>query len=156
MKTLEPLLAEHPVFKGLAPHYIELLVGCASNVRFEPDQYIFREGQPANTFYILREGCVALEIFVPGRGPITLETLSAGQVLGWSWLIPPYRHHFNAHVVEMTRAFALDAECLRNKSEQDHDLGYELLKRFSTMVIDRMQAAQLQLLDVYGSPASST
>ncbi len=152
MKTLEPLLAEHPVFKGLAPHFIELLVGCASNVRFEAGHYIFREGEPANTFYILREGCVALEIFAPGRGPITLETLSADEVLGWSWLIPPYQRHFNARAVEMTRAFALDAKCLRDKSETDHDLGYELLKRFSALIVDRMQAARLQLLDVYSSP----
>ncbi len=153
MKTLEPLLAEHPFFKGLEPRFLDLLVGCAANVRFEPGHYIFREGEIANTFYILREGCVALEIFAPGRGPVTLETLGEGEILGWSWLIPPYQRHFSARAVEMTRAFGLDAVCLRNKCEQDHDLGYELLKRFSTLIVDRLHATRLQLLDVYSTPA---
>ncbi len=151
MKTLEPLLADHPFFKGLEPRFMDLLVGCASNVRFEVGQNIFREGDPANKFFLIREGHVALEVFSPGRGPITVETLDAGEVLGWSWLIPPYQHRFNARAIELTRAFAFDAECLRIKSEQDHDLGYELLKRLSTVIVDRLQATRLQMLDVYGT-----
>jgi CRP/FNR family cyclic AMP-dependent transcriptional regulator len=153
MNTLEPLLAEHPFLKGLDPRFIELLVGCASNVRFEAGEYIFREGEEANKFYIVRRGHVALEIFAPGRGPLAVQTLGEGDVLGWSWLIPPYRWHSSARAVELTRAFALDAECLRRKCEEDHDLGYELMKRFAPVIVDRLQTTRLQLLDLYGVPA---
>jgi len=92
---------------------------------------------------------VALEIFAGHRGPITVETLEDGDIVGWSWLFPPYRWRFDARAVETTRAIALNGKCLRTKSEQDHDLGYELLKRFARIVEERLQATRLQLLDVY-------
>lgn len=150
MESLEHILEEHPFFHGLDKKYIQLIVGCASNVRFNAGEFLFREGEEANQFYILRPGKVALEIFVPERGPITIETVGEGQILGWSWLIPPHYWHFNARAVELTRAIALDGKCLRNKCEEDHDLGYELLKRFAHIVEMRLQATRLQLLDVYG------
>ncbi|MCI0446065.1 cyclic nucleotide-binding domain-containing protein [bacterium] len=150
METLERILEEHPFFHGLDSRYLQLIVGCASNVRFNPGEFLFREGEEANQFYVLRPGKVALEIFVPERGPITIETVREGQILGWSWLIPPHYWHFNARAIELTRAIALDGKCLRNKCEEDHDLGYELLKRFAHIVEMRLQATRLQLLDVYG------
>jgi CRP-like cAMP-binding protein len=153
MKTLELLLAEHPFFQGLEPRFVELLVSCASNTRFEAGTYIIREAEEAKRFYIIRQGRVALEMMAPGRRPLMIQTLGEGDVLGWSWLIPPYRWYFSARAVELTRAFAFDAECLRNKCEQDHDLGYELLKRFSAILVDRLQATRLQLFDLYGVPA---
>jgi CRP-like cAMP-binding protein len=125
------------------------LLGCASNVRFDAGQFILREGEDANYFYLIRHGKVALEIFAGHRGPITVETLEDGDIVGWSWLFPPYRWRFDARAVEITRAIALDGKCLRTKSEQDHDLGYELLKRFARIVEERLQATRLQLLDVY-------
>ncbi len=149
MKTLEPLIAEHPFFQGLEPRFLELVSGCAANVRYEPGRYLFREGDASNKFYVIREGCVALEIAAPGRGKVTIETRTAGDIVSWSWLIPPYQHHFSAHVMERTRAFEFDAACLRRKSEEDHDFGYEMLKRFSTLIVQSMQATRLQLLDVY-------
>ncbi|MCS6816463.1 MAG: cyclic nucleotide-binding domain-containing protein [Blastocatellia bacterium] len=149
METLERLLAEHPFFAGLDARHIQLIVGCATNVRFDAGQMIFREGEEANEFYVIRHGKVALEIFVPGRGPITIQTLGEGEILGWSWLVPPYHWRFNARAVELTRAIALDGKCLRTKCEDDHDLGYELLKRFAYIIEQRLQATRLQLLDVY-------
>ncbi len=150
MHNLEPLLREHPFLQGLEPRFMDLIVGCASNVVFKPDEFIFREGQPATKFYVIREGQVALESFAPGDKSIVIQTLGNGDILGWSWLIPPYHWHFDARVRELTRAIALDGECLRNKCETDHDLGYELLKRFSSIIVDSLQATRLQLLDVYG------
>ncbi len=150
MRTLESLLAEHPFFKGLDPRYLELLAGCASNVRFNAGEFIFREGGEANQFYLIRHGKVALEVFVPERGPVTIQTIDAGDVLGWSWLFPPYRWHFDARAVELTRAIAFDGQCLRTKCDEDHDLGYELMKRFARIITERLQATRLQLLDVYG------
>ena len=150
MQTLEPILAEHPFFTGLDPKYLQLSTGCASNVRFDAGAYIFREGEEAAKFYIIREGKVALETQAAQRGPITIETIEAGEVLGWSWLFPPYRWHFSARVIEPTRAIALDGVCLRSKGEADHDLGYELVKRVTQIMMQRLQATRLQLLDVYG------
>jgi len=149
IQTLEPILAEHPFLKGLESQYIKLLVGCASNVRFNAGQYVFREGEEANQFYMIRQGKVALEIHAAERGPITVQTIGEGDVLGWSWLIPPYRWRFDARAMELTRAIALDGKCLRDKSEEDHSLGYELLKRFSNIIVERLEATRLQLLDVY-------
>lgn len=89
METLEPILAGHSFLKGLEPHYIQLVVGCASNVRFNPDQFIFREGEEADQFYVIRHGKVAVEVFTPERGPLIIDTLGEGDILGWSWLLPP-------------------------------------------------------------------
>lgn len=149
METLEAILAKHPFFDQLEQCHLDLLVGCASNVRFDAGQFILRDGEEANHFYLIRHGKVALEIFAGHRGPITVETLEDGDIVGWSWLFPPYRWRFDARAVEITRAIALDGKCLRTKSEQDHDLGYELLKRFARIVEERLEATRLQLLDVY-------
>jgi CRP/FNR family cyclic AMP-dependent transcriptional regulator len=150
METLEPILAEHPFIKGLEPHHVQLIVGCASNMRFDVGQFMLREGEEANQFYIIRKGKVALEIFSPEKGPIIIDTLGDGEVLGWSWLIPPYHWRFDARAVELTRAIALDGKCLRNKCEEDHDLAYELLKRFAHLMEERLEATRLQLMDMYG------
>ena len=150
METLERLLVEHPFFEGLAPEHLQLLVGCASNVRFPAGSFLFRAGDEASQFFLLREGRVALEIAVPGKAPILLQTLGEGEILGWSWLIPPYHWLYDARSVERVRAVALDGRCLRTKCESDHDLGYELLKRFAHIMEQRLQATRLQLLDVYG------
>ena len=149
METLEPLLAQHPFLAGLEKRYLDLITGCASNVRFEPDEHLFHEGDEATKFYILRSGSVALHVHVPPKGLMTIQTIGEGEVLGWSWLFPPYRWHFDAQATQLTRAIALDGKCLRNKCEQDHDLGYELLKRFSDLLEQRLQAMRLQMLDMY-------
>jgi CRP/FNR family transcriptional regulator, cyclic AMP receptor protein len=149
METLKGILAGHAFFKDLEEKYLDLLVGCASNVRFEAGEFVFRQGTEASQFYLIRQGAVSLEMFAAGRGAVTIQTLGAGEILGWSWLIPPYRWMFDARASELTRAIALDGKCLRNKSEQDHDLGYELLKRFAQVVGERLDATRLQLLNVY-------
>lgn len=150
MENLERYLAEHSFFKDIEPQYLKLLVGCASNVRFQPGQFLFRCGEEANNFYLIRHGRIAVELFAPNRGAITVQTVSEGEILGWSWLIPPYRWHFDAKATELTRAIALDGKCLRTKCEADHSLGYELLKRFSYILSQRLEATSLQLLDIYG------
>ncbi len=149
MQTLEPILAEHPFFKGLEPQYLKLITGCASNVRFDAGTYIFREGEPASQFFLIREGKVALEIHGAQRGPIEIETIETGEVLGWSWLFPPYRWHFSGRAIEPTRAIALDGVCLRTKAEEDPRLGYELMKRVAQIMMERLQATRMQVLDVY-------
>jgi CRP-like cAMP-binding protein len=152
METLERILSSHRFFQGLAPRYLELLVGCAANVRFAADEFLFRTGEEANHFFLIREGKVALEISAPGRTPIIVQTLREDEILGWSWLIPPYHWQLDARAMEPTRALALDGKCMRTKCEADHNLGYELLKRFAHIIEERLQQTRLQLLDVYGKP----
>ena len=153
IKNLEPVLKEHPFFQGLAQKYIELLVGCASNVRFDAGKLICTTGSPADHFFIVRSGKVAVEVNLPQLEPMTIETLEDGDVLGWSWLFPPHQWNFDSRAVNLVRAIALDAKCLREKCEDDHDLGYEMMRRFSAIMVDRLKATRLQLLDLYGSPS---
>jgi CRP-like cAMP-binding protein len=150
VETLEALLGHAPFFDGLAPERVALLAGCGGNVRFAPGQTIFRQGDPADAFYVLRHGTVALETFVPGRGPVVIETLEAGEVLGWSWLFPPYRWHFDARALSTVRATGFDGACLRARCDHDPALGYELMGRFAQVAIERLQWTRLRLLDVYG------
>jgi len=149
METLERILAEHPFFKGLERRYLQLVSECASRARFDAGEVIFREGERANLFYLIRRGKVAVETSTPNRGPIIIQTLGEGELLGWSWLIEPYRWRFDARAVELTRAIVLDGECVRRKCEEDHQFGYEVMKRVATVVERRLQATRLQLLDVY-------
>ncbi|WP_119419740.1 Crp/Fnr family transcriptional regulator [Desertibaculum subflavum] len=150
---LDRILREHPFFAGLEEDFCQLVCGCARNVRFDAGQHLFREGEPASEFFLIRQGRVALEIRAPGRGAITFQTVGEGEIVGVSWLIPPYRWTYDAKALEVVRAIGINATCLRDKSESDHDLGYELMKRFVPVLVQRLQATRLQILDVYGSPA---
>jgi len=149
--TFEKTLGSHPFFADLSAPHLATIVGCTANVVFEPGEFIVREGTPADRFYVLREGKVAVEIASSGRGALTIETLEAGEVLGWSWLFPPYTAHFDARAVNRVRALSLDGACLRRKCEGDVALGYDLVKRFAGVLIKRLEATRIQLLDVYGS-----
>ncbi len=151
MENLERILTEHPFLKGLDKKHIELIVGCASNVIFKAGDFIFREGESADSFYFIRHGRVLIETYVPQKGPIMIRSREEGEILGWSWLVPPYRWHFDARAVELTRAIALDGKCLREKCREDHDLGYEIMKRFAKIIAERLEATRLQLMDIYGN-----
>lgn len=153
IEGLERIVREHPFFAGLEEGFCRLICGCAKNVRFEAGQYLFHEGEAADQFYLVRHGRVALEIMSPGRGAVTFQTLGEGEIVGVSWLIPPYRWTYDAKALELTRAIAMDAACLRRKCEADHDLGYEMMKRFMPVLIERLQATRMQILDVYGAHA---
>jgi len=151
IEGLERILREHSFFAGLGDAFLALVSGCARNVRFEAGHYLFHEGEPANEFYLLRHGRVALELHAPGRGPITFQTLGEGEIVGVSWLIPPYRWAYDARALTLVRAIGVDAACLRQKCEADHDLGYEMMKRVTSVLIQRLQTTRLQILDVYGT-----
>lgn len=148
--TLEPLLRGHSFFAGLAPEYLALISGCARNTVSGADTFMFREGEAADEFYLIRDGMLALEIHGPGRGPVVVQTLRAGDVAGFSWLIDSHRWHFDGRVIERVHAIAVDGRCLRDKCEQDPRLGFDLMRRFAGLAVSRLQATRLQLLDVYG------
>jgi CRP-like cAMP-binding protein len=150
VQTLEPIVAGLPLFRDLKPDTIQLITGCAANVRFEAGEFLGREGEPADKFWIIRQGRVALEIHGPGRGPLTIQTLGEDDVVGWSWLVPPYQLRFDIHAVTSTRAIMFDGKCLRGKLTSDPALGYELIQRFTQIIVRRLEAMSLQLLDLYG------
>jgi len=151
MRTLDALITESPVFKGLLPEQLDLIAGCGKNVVFESGARLFREGDPADTFFLVRHGIVGLDAYVPNRGQVTVETVGAGEIVGWSWFVSPYRWHFTGRAVEDVRAIEFDAACLRTKCETDPALGYDLVTRFSQVIVGRLQATRLQLMDVYGN-----
>lgn len=153
--TLEPLLREHPFLSGLDPEYLSLLAGCAKNVRFREGSFMFREGEPADQCFLIREGKMALEIAAPGRGSIILQTLAAGDVAGFSWLLEPHQWQFDGRVVEPVRAIALDGVCLRGKCADDPRMGFELMQLVARLAVQRLQATRLRLLDVYGNAHAS-
>ena len=149
-QALEPLLRGHAFFAGLDPAYLSLLAGCAANEACPADSFVFREGEPAQAFYLIREGRLALEIAAPGRGALVVQTLGEGDVAGFSWLIEPHRWEFDGRAVERVRAVRMDGACLRGKCDEDPRLGYDLMRRFAALTTSRLQATRLQLLDVYG------
>lgn len=148
MEGLERIVREHPFFSGMKDEFTAIIAGCAKNVRFEAGDYLFREGETADLFYLLRSGRVAIEIASPKR-TVTLQTVGESDIVGTSWIVPPYHWAFDAKALELTRAIALDAKCLRGKCEDDHALGYEMMKRFMPILIQRLQASRLQILDLY-------
>jgi CRP/FNR family cyclic AMP-dependent transcriptional regulator len=150
MRGIDSMLAEVPLLAGLEPDSLELLAGCASNARFEEGDILFRQGDEADVFFVLRHGSVALELFAAPRGGMTIETISSGEVIGWSWLFPPHRWQFDARALSQVRATAFDGACLRGKCEEDPALGYDLMKRFAQVMLERLQWTRLRLLDVYG------
>jgi CRP-like cAMP-binding protein len=137
--------------RGLSQEHIRTIAGCAANARFDTGQYLFRDGDEANQFYIIRKGRIAIEAQSPSSDPTLIHTYGEGEILGWSWLVPPYRWRFSGKALELTRVLALDGKCLRGKCEKDHDLGYELLKRFADILASRLDSARLQLIDMYAS-----
>ena len=145
--SLAAIIGEQQLFKGLAVQYMNLLAEVAMLKEFAADEVIFREGDPANRFYLILDGEVALESTADGRGPVVLQTIGANDVLGWSWLFPPYYWHFDARAIEPTKAIFFYGTWLRENCERDHDFGYEMMKRMSAIIIDRLQATRKKLAE---------
>jgi CRP/FNR family cyclic AMP-dependent transcriptional regulator len=152
VQTIAQYLPHHSFFAGLEESVVTLLAGCAVNVHFQPGQYLFHEGQPADTFYVIRRGRVSLEVHAPARSPFVVDSAHADDVVGWSWLVPPYRWLFDARATEDTSAIAFDAACIRGKCDEDPAIGYALLPRVVQVMSARLHSAQVRLLDLYGAP----
>lgn len=146
MKTTTSRIADHPFLSSFSHEHLNRILEKAQEVQFEPGEIIFKENDPANRFYLLEYGKVALETHLPRDGMVTVQTLEGGDVLGWSWLFPPFVWHFQARAIEPTNAIALDGAHLLVLCENDHELGYELMKRMTQVVIQRLQATRRQWL----------
>lgn len=143
-------LQTHPFLEGLSARHLQTLLASAMPSRFEVGQMIFREGDLANRFYLILQGAVALETFTRARGKLLIQTLGAGEVLGWSWLFAPFKWHFDARAIEPTEAVFFYGTRLREQCEEDHDLGYELIKRAAQVMMQRLQATRRRLLVAHG------
>lgn len=150
MRTIEDLLGHEPFFTGLGPDDLALLAGCARNVHVSAGDHLFHTGQPADAFYLVRHGRVSIEVHDPRRGVVVLDTVDDGDVVGWSWLVPPYRWTFDARAAIGTSAVRFDGVCLREKCDADPRLGYLLMQRVAHVMYERLRSARVRLLDVYG------
>src|SRR6266487_2115039 len=146
VKAVESVIAEHAFLQGLKPQHLRVLADNAMRMRYDPGGIIFREDDPANRFYLIEKGKISLESHRKDEAPVSVQTIGPGDVLGWSWLFPPFYWHFDARALEPTTAIFFYGTRLREACEQDHDLGYELMKRMTQVVIQRLQATRKQLL----------
>ncbi|MGH9020267.1 MAG: cyclic nucleotide-binding domain-containing protein [Acidimicrobiales bacterium] len=150
--TVEELLAAHRFFAGLSAETVALVAGCSRNVAISPGTLMIEEGVVADTFYVLRRGHVSIDVHAPGRGAEVIETVGPGSVVGWSWLVPPYRWTFDARAIDDVGAVAVDGACLRAKALADPQFGFALVSRVSSELLGRLQATRLRLLDLYRGP----
>ena len=150
MQSIAEYLPHHPFFAGLDESVAVLVAGCAVNVHFHPGRHLFHEGDPADAFYVIRHGRVSLEVRTPTGPSVVVDSAHDDDVVGFSWLVPPYRWRYDARATEQTSAIAFDGACLRAKGETDPDVGYVLLQRVVTVMATRLHSARTRLLDLYG------
>jgi len=148
MKTINHKLANHPFLKGMKPEHLAILARHAREAEFRADQVIFRQSENAHQFYLILEGRVAVESYVARADDIPLQIVTAGELLGWSWLFPPFVWHFQARALQPTKAILLDGASLLVACEQDHSFGYEVMQRIAQVVIKRLEVAQRRLLEI--------
>lgn len=148
--NLAALLAKHRFFARMKPEYIEAMTACASLKTYKAQEMLGKEGDPSDFFFALLDGRVAIETYQPGLDRVVLLTIDGGEIVGWSWLFPPYEWVFDARAMTSVQTIAFDTQCLREKCEKDTALGFDLLKRFSQVMTLRLKATRLQLLDMFG------
>jgi CRP-like cAMP-binding protein len=144
-------VALHPFLAGMSRAQLALLTDCAVARHFDTNQKILREGEFANGFYVIETGKIALESEADFGESIPIQILGAGDLLGWSWMFPPYVWQFTARAIEPCTALFFYAAIVREYCEKDHSLGYELLKRISAVMVKRLQAAHDQMLSLYSN-----
>jgi CRP/FNR family cyclic AMP-dependent transcriptional regulator len=149
--TMAAIIGGHPFFAGLDEAALRLIAGSARRVELTDGQLLFHTGEVADRFYLIGEGRVALDIYAPRQGRHTVQTIEDGEILGWSWLIPPFEWRFDARVVEGGWGLEIDGRLIRERCAVDHDLGYEVFKRFATLIGRRLESTRIQLMDLYGS-----
>ncbi len=149
IRDIKDLLAEAPFFDGISDKYLELLSSCGELVHFNEGDFLLKENEEANTFYLIRKGEATIESYMPGN-TLTVAKVRSGGVIGFTWLFPPYLNQFDSRDVTNIEAVKLDGKCLRDKSDKDHEFGFQFMKRFAELMLQRMQAARRQMLDIYG------
>lgn len=148
-KTILRQLRQHPFLQGIEHDQLVLLEDCAVPAQFKAGEVIFHQGQQADRFYLITKGKVVLESAADDGPAVVIETVGTGDLLGWSWMMPPYRWHFTARTVERTDAVFFAAPLLQQYCERDHSLGFEVHKRISAVMMKRLQAARKKMLAIH-------
>ena len=139
-------LAGHPFLHGMSRNHLAVLAEAASDVTFPARHRLFEDGGSANRFWLIRSGHVSLDLHIPGEGPVVIESIGMGELLGWSWLVPPYRWAFGAVAATALEAFEFDAPAVRERCANDPVLGYELNQRITRVLAKRLQATRIRLI----------
>lgn len=150
------ILAADPFFKGMSEADLQTVSGCCTSDEFGEGEYLFKQGDLAQEFFLIQEGAVSLEIQLGEQAPIVIQTRGAGKVLGWSWIFPGEEWKFNARVIRPVKTITIHTPCLNGKIETDKELGYELLRRVARIMMDRLQATRMQLMDIYAPSETNT
>jgi CRP-like cAMP-binding protein len=156
MNSLIETITKHPFFRDMKTEHVRILTECAKEVTFKPGDVLFREREPADRFFLIESGCIALQAHDPADGTVLIQELGPGEVLGWSWLFPPFAWRFGARAAEPTKAIVISGAHLLVTAEKDHDFGYELMKRVAQVTIRRLQATREQLLSSNAKLATGT
>jgi CRP/FNR family transcriptional regulator, cyclic AMP receptor protein len=146
---LELSLSRHPFFQEFDQAHLAALSACANTAVFDAGTYLFREGEPAHAFFAIQRGRIAIASLTPHEGPVTIQTVGDGDLLGWSWMLPPFRWHFGARAIEATSVVAFNAACVREQLEIDPRLGFLVMRRFAQVMGTRLEAVSQQLTNVY-------
>ena len=141
-------LKEHPFARSLHPRHLEILLACARRCTTDAGQYIWRQGEQADSLLLICSGQVSLEIAIPLQGSLAIETVGPGEVLGWSWLLPDYRWQFDARAITAVDAICLNGQSLRDQCERDSTFGYRLLKILTPVVAQKLQATWMRLFEL--------
>jgi CRP/FNR family cyclic AMP-dependent transcriptional regulator len=152
-EELRAALQTIPWFQEIDKQYFDSLCGIASIQEVEAGQELFREGDKEDSLYIVQKGRVAMELFIPGRGRMRIFTAEPMDVIGWSSVTPVIRQRTaSARAVLPSSLIALDAKKLRQMCEEDHDLGYLVMRRMANVVASRLLTTRLQLLNIFANP----
>jgi len=146
------LLSDQELFRGMGRDPIERLAAHAAPRSLERNEVLFRHGEPAEHFFLVRSGGVVLEVPAISGPTLEVQRLAAGEVLGWSWLIPPYRWNFDARAVEASELLAFDGVAIREACEHDPAFGYAVLKRFSALMSQRLEVARQRMMENWSPP----
>jgi CRP/FNR family transcriptional regulator, cyclic AMP receptor protein len=147
-------LATHPFLHGMSRDQLAVLAESACDVRFPARHRLFEDGGLARRFWLIRCGHVSLDLQIPGEGPVVIETIGMGELLGWSWLFPPYKWAFGAVAATEVEAFEFDAAAVREHCGADPELGYELNQRITRVLAKRLQATRIRLIARSGYAAA--
>ena len=149
-KSHQEILASHPFTSGLGPAHLDHLLSCSRDRIYATGDFLCREGEAADSFFLIWEGRASLEVHVVRHGGLRIETVHPGEVLGWSWMVAPHRWRLDARALEPVRAVVLDAPALRKHCDRDHELGFQVLKRLTQVVGHRLSRTRAQLVEMHG------
>lgn len=152
MPSTQEYLAAHEFFAGLNDDFLQLLGEHATEKKYPAGEVLFQQGKSADKFYLVREGEISVQVPALVGPALELQVLGENQILGWSWLIPPFRWHFLARASTDVVLLEFDGKAILQQCEQNPKFGYELFKRFTEMMSERLSAARQKMMDQWNPP----